>query len=119
MESAETNAVDANTSGARIGNEAAWAASAFAADSPTSANTHESEWAKRNIKAMPPIKPKTLVWIRQPTMNPTPTINETANTFRTRSASGRPARTDDRHIGRDWKRSLSLWGSSAANPTPV
>src|SRR5690348_15114720 len=53
MVSAATNAVDAKTKGARIGNEAAWAASAFDALRPTSANTHESACANSRISASP------------------------------------------------------------------
>ena len=39
-----TNADDANTSGARIGNDAACAVSASCAVRPTIANTHDSEY---------------------------------------------------------------------------
>jgi len=119
IDAADTNAVDAKTSGARIGNDAACAASALAADKPTSANTHESECANSNISPIPAIRPNTLVWMRQPTMKPTPTIKETTNTLRTRSASVRPASTAERDIGSDWNRSMRpLWRSSA-RPTPV
>ena len=53
-----TNADDANTSGARIGNDAACAVSALLADSPMIAKIHVSEKPKSSITAMPASSPK-------------------------------------------------------------
>src|SRR6476469_5403301 len=63
IDSTGTNADDAKTSGARIGNEAAWAVSASGAMRPTIANTHESEYANAMTSATQAISPKMFVAI--------------------------------------------------------
>src|SRR5438067_7399235 len=63
-----TKADEANTSGAMIGNDAAWAASALGAPRPTMANTHDSESENASSTTMPARKATGLVWIRNPTM---------------------------------------------------
>src|SRR5436190_5255264 len=68
IDDAATNAVDAKTNGARIGNDAAWAASAFDALRPTSANTHDSACANSRISASPARISNGVVCGRQPTM---------------------------------------------------
>src|SRR5215471_14277472 len=54
-----TNADDANTSGARIGNDTACAVSASLTMSPTMANTHDSEYENARMIAMHPSRPHT------------------------------------------------------------
>src|ERR1043166_120291 len=66
-----TNADDANTSGARIGNDTAWAVSAPSTTSPTMANTHDSEYEKPRMIATQPMRPHPSVPMFQPTMKPT------------------------------------------------
>src|SRR5262245_1696206 len=66
-----TNADDANTSGARIGNETACAVSASFTMSPTIANTHDSEYENARMIATQPMRPHTSVPMVQPTRKPT------------------------------------------------
>src|SRR3954452_10487660 len=66
-----TNADDANTSGARIGNDTACAVSASFTIKPTMANTHDSEYEKARMMPTAPSRPHTLVPIVHPTMKPT------------------------------------------------
>src|SRR5690349_12438495 len=61
-----TNALDANTSGAMIGNDAACAVSGSPVVNPTIANTHVSENANASSTPMPAIVATALVWMRQP-----------------------------------------------------
>src|SRR5690349_6489193 len=85
-----TNADDANTSGARIGNDTACAVSASLTMRPTMANTHDSEYEKARMIPTAPSRPHTLVPIVQPTMKPTMHMRMTTKKLRTRSASVRP-----------------------------
>src|SRR5262245_58997737 len=78
-----TNADDANTSGARIGNETACAVSESRTVSPTIANTHESEYENASMIAIAPIRPHTSVPIVQPTMKPTTHIRMITKKLRT------------------------------------
>src|ERR1700730_1454 len=66
-----TKAEDANTSGARIGNDTAWAVSASFTERPTMANTHDSEYENARMIPIAPRSPRRLVPIVHPTMNPT------------------------------------------------
>ena len=65
-----TKADDANTSGARIGNDTACAVSASFTVRPTMANTHDSEYEKATMIAIAPSRPHTLVPIVHPTTEP-------------------------------------------------
>src|SRR4029077_3083911 len=114
-----TNADDANTSGARIGNDTACAVSASFTESPTMANTQDSEYENATMIAMQPSRPHTLVPMLQPTMNPTRHISSTTNTLRTRSARVRPTSTAERAIGSERNRSIRPLLRSSASPTPV
>src|SRR5215207_3944477 len=114
-----TNADDANTSGARIGNDTACAVSASFTMRPTMANTHDNEYEKARMIPTAPIRPQTFVPIVQPTMKPTTHIRMTTKKFRTRSASVRPTSTAERAIGSDRNRSMSPLLRSSASPTPV
>src|SRR3954453_20054549 len=80
-----TNADDANTNGARIGNDTACAVSASFTMRPTIANTHDSEYENARMIAMHPSSPHTLVPIVHPTMKPTTHIRMTTKKLRTRS----------------------------------
>ena len=63
-----TNADDANTKMAMIGNYAACAASAFGVLNPMNEKTHDNEYANIRTSNSAPMRPKTLVWQRKPTM---------------------------------------------------
>ena len=54
-----------------------------------------------------------------PTRTPTTVISTTTNMFRIMSAKVRPARTAERAIGNERKRSISPRPRSSARPTPV
>src|SRR5262245_46605445 len=56
-----TNADDANTSGARIGNETACAVSASFVMRPTMAKTHDNEYENARMMAMQPSRPHAFV----------------------------------------------------------
>src|SRR5215203_878894 len=114
-----TNADDANTSGARSGNDTAWAVSASFTERPTMANTHDSEYEKATMIAMQPSSPHTLVPIVHPTQNPTTHIRITTKKLRTRSARVRPTSTAERAIGSERNRSMRPLLKSSARPTPV
>ena len=114
-----TNADDANTSGARIGNDTACAVSASFTVSPTMANTHDSEYEKARMMAIAPSRPNTSVPIVQPTMKPTTHIRITTKKLRTKSAKVRPTSTAERAIGSDRNRSTRPLLRSSASPTPV
>src|SRR4051794_32469201 len=60
MVEVDTKAEDAKTSGARMGNDMAWAVSGLGALSPTMAKIHVMEKANRSRTAMPPMRPKML-----------------------------------------------------------
>jgi hypothetical protein len=66
-----------------------------------------------------PINGTRPVCTRHPTANPTANISATTNTFRTRSASVRPARTAERAMGSDRNRSINPWLRSVASPIAV
>src|SRR3982751_635675 len=66
-----TNADDANTNGAKIGNDTAWAVSPSFTERPTIANTQDSEYANPRMSPTAPSRPHTPVPIVQPTMKPT------------------------------------------------
>src|SRR5262245_37397246 len=94
-----TNADDANTNGARMGNDTACAVSASLTIRPTMANTHDSEYEKARMIPTAPSSPHTLVPIVHPTMNPTMHMRMTTKKLRTKSASVRPTSTAERAIG--------------------
>src|SRR5256885_13744628 len=81
-----TNADDANTSGARIGNDTACAVSASFTERPTMANTQDNEYENARMMPMQPSRPHTLVPMVQPTMKPTTHIRITTKKLRTKSA---------------------------------
>src|SRR4051794_9637969 len=114
-----TNADDANTSGARIGNDTACAVSASFTMRPTMANTHDSEYENARMIPTAPSRPHTLVPIVHPTMKPTMHMRMTTKKLRTRSARVRPTSTAERAIGSERKRSMRPLLRSSARPTPV
>src|SRR6478735_12340196 len=67
MVDVDTNADEANTSGARIGNDMAWAVSGSLALRPTMAKIHVIEKANSRRMPMPASSPRKLVWTRNPT----------------------------------------------------
>src|SRR5438093_2125172 len=116
IDSAGTNAIDANTSGARTGNAAACAVSGSFTASPSVAKIQDSANPKNTTRSIAAIRASTLVWTRKPTRVPTTSIKITTNALRTRSAPVRPTRTADRVVGSDTKRSRSPLLRSVASP---
>ena len=119
MVATETNADEANTSGAITGNEAACAVSGSPTASPTVANTHDNAYPNNRTRPIPARNPNTFVWIRNPTMNPAMLTRITTKKLRVRSAVVRPASTAERDIGSEWNRSSIPLLRSAASPTAV
>src|SRR5258706_12492953 len=66
-----TKADDANVRGARMGNDAACAASALPMARPIEAKIHNSEKLKRNINSTPAPTPSAFVWNRDRAFKPT------------------------------------------------
>src|SRR5580765_7009111 len=112
-------AVDAKTSTARIGNEAACADSAVGAPRPTRAKIHENDTANIRSSRSDARNDSSEVWTRKPTRNPTATIINTTPVLRTRSDRQRPASTAERAIGNDLNRSMRPLCRSSLRPTPV
>ena len=119
MPSIGTNAVEANTRIARIGNDAACAASALGTRSPIRAKIHEIANEKRSSSAIDAANGITPAWMRKPTRKPTTIIITTTKKLRTRSAKDRPASTADRAIGSERKRSIRPLCRSSLSPMPV
>ena len=114
-----TNADEAKTSGAMSGKAAACAVSGSPTARPTAANTHDSAYPNSTSRASAPRRANALVCTRKPTAKPTAAMSATTSTLRTASASVRPARTADRAIASDRKRSMRPVLTSAASPIAV
>ena len=119
MVSGETNADEANTSSARIGNDAACAVSGSRTDRPIRANTQAKAKANSSSTSRPPTNAAGLVWIRKPTRKPTTHISTMTKASRTRSARVRPASTADRAMGSERNRSMRPLFRSSARPIAV
>ena len=83
------------------------------------AKIHDIAYPNSSTSRMPGISDHSVVWILQPTRNPTTIMRITTKKFRIRSASVRPTRTAGVHIGNAWKRSIRPLFRSVARPIAV